>query len=76
MLIAAPLTVVAIMLAWRTSVPSAPNFNPESGCAITDPPLPFVGVGGGWWQVIPMGSISADVIETLRQEGYLEGEAL
>jgi hypothetical protein len=33
---------------------------------------------GGVWgaQVIPMGSISADLIETLRQEGYLEGEAL
>jgi hypothetical protein len=31
---------------------------------------------GGAGQVIPMGSISADVIETLRQEGYLEGEAL
>ena len=37
------------------------------------------GGGNGWGggdQVIPLGSISADVIETLRQEGYLEGEAL
>ena len=35
-----------------------------------------MGGGGGGDQVIPLGSISADVIETLRQEGYLEGEAL
>ena len=45
----------------------------ESGLTVT---AAAMGGGGGGDQVIPLGSISADVIETLRQEGYLEGEAL